>query len=105
MPALGLLLEEPLFESYNKRMATINEKLKPTDPNYRPLIDFSQYQDKMEAFKEQFIYKNMREVEDRDGLYVAFFSHLLQAILIAFNADSMDGFNLSMPTQATIYFI
>src|SRR6266511_1530058 len=71
MPALGLLLEEPLFESYNKRMAVINEKFKPTDPDYRPLIDFSQYRDKMEVFKEQFIYKNMREVEDRDGLYVA----------------------------------
>lgn len=68
MPALGLLLEEPLFESYNKRMAVINEKFKPTDPDYRPLIDFGQHRDKMEAFKEQFIYKNMRDVEDRDGL-------------------------------------
>ncbi len=68
MPALGLLLEEPLFESYNQRMATINQKLKPTDAEYRPPIDFTQHRDKINSFKEQFIYKTMREVEDRDGL-------------------------------------
>jgi tRNA pseudouridine38-40 synthase len=68
MPALGLLLEEPLFNSYNQRMGSINEKLKPTDPDYRPPVDFNQYRDKMNVFKEQFIYKTMREVEDQEGL-------------------------------------
>lgn len=68
MPALGLLLEEPLFESYNQRMAIINQKFKPSDAEYRPLIDFTQHRDNMNKFKEQFIYKVMREVEDRDGL-------------------------------------
>ena len=68
MPALGLLLEEPLFDSYNQRMATINEKFKPTDPDYRPPIDFNQYRDNMNVFKEQFIYKTMRQVEDQQGL-------------------------------------
>jgi len=70
MPALGLLLEQPLFDSYNQRMAPINEKFKPTDPDYRPPIDFNQYRDKMDVFKEQFIYKTMRQVEDQQGLYV-----------------------------------
>ena len=68
MPALGLLLEEPLFDSYNQRMATLNEQLEPTDAEYRPVIDFDIYRDKIDAFKEKYIYSNMREVEDRDGL-------------------------------------
>ncbi len=52
MPSLGLLLEEPVFESYNRRMAVINEKLDPS----------------IVKFKDDFIYKNMREVEDQLGL-------------------------------------
>jgi tRNA pseudouridine38-40 synthase len=68
MPSLGLLLEEPLFDSYNQRMSVINEKFQPGDPDYRPLIDFGIHREKMDAFKDKFIYKNMREVEDRDGL-------------------------------------
>jgi len=70
MPALGLLLEQPLYDSYNQRMGPINEKFKPTDPDYRPPIDFNQYRDKMDIFKEKFIYKTMRQVEDQQGLYV-----------------------------------
>jgi len=68
MPALGLLLEEPLYESYNSRVAAINEKLQPTDNEYRPSIDFDLYREQIEDFKAKFIYKNMREVEDRDGM-------------------------------------
>lgn len=68
MPSLGLLLEQPLFGSYNGRMAIINEKLEPSDAEYRPLIDFEVHREKIDAFKEEYIYKNMREVEDRDGL-------------------------------------
>lgn len=69
MPSLGLLLEEPLFASYNSRMATVNEKLSgPDDPEYRPPIDFELHREKITEFKEKFIYKNMREIEDRDGL-------------------------------------
>lgn len=68
MPALGLLLEEPLFESYNERVLTINEKLQPSDADYRPPICFEHHRDEIVLFKEQYIYKNMREIEDRDGL-------------------------------------
>lgn len=68
MPSLGLLLEEPLFDSYNERMNVINATLQPTDFDYRPHIDWSVHREKMDQFKEVFIYKNMREVEDRDGL-------------------------------------
>ncbi|KAF8202256.1 pseudouridine synthase [Pholiota molesta] len=53
------------------KITAINAKLKPEDPEYRPLIDFDVHREKMNAFKEVFIYKNMREVEDRDGLFDA----------------------------------
>ncbi len=69
MPSLGLLLEEPIFASYNNRMNTVNQNLKPDSPDYRPAIDFEPYRSQIEEFKDQFIYKNMREIEDRDGLY------------------------------------
>ena len=68
MPSLGLLLEEPLFNSYNGRMAVGNEKLQPTDADYRPPIDFEIHREKIDAFKEEFIYKNMRGIEDMSGL-------------------------------------
>jgi len=68
MPSLGLLLEEPLFHSYNSRMRAQNEKFKPTDADYRPPIEFDIYREKIDAFKDEFIYKNMRSIEDRSGL-------------------------------------
>ncbi|TEB36685.1 tRNA pseudouridine synthase [Coprinellus micaceus] len=71
MPSLGLLLEEPLFNSYNGRMAAGNERLQPTDADYRPPIDFEVHREKIDAFKEQFIYKNMRGIEDMSGLFDA----------------------------------
>ncbi|TFK29719.1 pseudouridylate synthase [Coprinopsis marcescibilis] len=71
MPSLGLLLEEPLFGQYNSRLSENNAKLKPTDADYRPPIDFEIHRDKITEFKEKFIYKNMREIEDRDGLFDA----------------------------------
>ncbi|KAF8817434.1 pseudouridine synthase [Phlegmacium glaucopus] len=76
MPALGLLLEEPLFDSYNQRMAALNEKLQPTDAEFRPVIDFDIHREKINAFKEKYIYSNMREVEDRDGLFDAWIRSL-----------------------------
>ncbi|KAF8887314.1 pseudouridine synthase [Infundibulicybe gibba] len=71
MPSLGLLLEHPIFDSYNTRMESVNQHLQPTDTEYRPPIDFAAYKDEIEAFKETYIYRNMREVEDRDGLFDA----------------------------------
>jgi len=71
MPSLGLLLEEPIFASYNTRMNTVNKSVKPDSPDYRPAIDFELYRSQIEEFKNQFIYKNMRETEDRNGLFDA----------------------------------
>jgi len=70
MPALGLLLEHPIFDSYNSKVASVNANIQPTSPDYRPPIDFELYRDKIEEFKQNYIYENMRMVEDRDGMRV-----------------------------------
>ncbi|GAW01256.1 pseudouridylate synthase [Lentinula edodes] len=66
MPALGLLLEYPVFTGYNTRIA---KKLAPSDPDYREPIDFENYSEEMNSFKQQYIYDNMRSIEDRKGLF------------------------------------
>ncbi|KAG1788258.1 pseudouridine synthase [Suillus plorans] len=71
MPALGLLLEYPIFDSYNKKVTSINEKLEPSHPDYRPKIDFEKHRESIDAFKQTFIYDNMRCIEDRDGVFDA----------------------------------
>jgi tRNA pseudouridine38-40 synthase len=71
MPSLGLLLEQPIFDSYNRRVEGINEKLQPTDAEYRPPINFDIYKEKIQTFKQKHIYDNMRNIEDRSGLFDA----------------------------------
>jgi tRNA pseudouridine38-40 synthase len=68
MPSLGLLLENPIFDSYNNKVANISQTLQPSDPEYRPPINFEIHRDTMEKFKQQYIYDNMRTTEDRDGM-------------------------------------
>ena len=72
MPSLGLLLEHPIFESYSKRIATANEKLDPSHPDYRNPIDFDVHKGEIERFKEEHIYRRMRESEDKVEVYVHF---------------------------------
>lgn len=70
-PALGLLLEQPLFESYNRRVADINAKLdNEADPDYRPAIDFERHRTIIEQFKQDQIYSRMRAQEDNDATHV-----------------------------------
>jgi tRNA pseudouridine38-40 synthase len=68
IPALGLLLENPIFNSYNAKIAAANAKLQPADADYRSPIDFEIHRDKMEKFKQDLICDNMHNVEDRDGV-------------------------------------
>jgi tRNA pseudouridine38-40 synthase len=72
MPALGLLLEYPIFDSYNHKVTTVNEREKYDDAHvdFRPPIDFEQYRETIDAFKQTFIYQDMRAAEDRYGMYV-----------------------------------
>jgi tRNA pseudouridine38-40 synthase len=72
MPALGLMLEYPIFSSYNNKILAINKGLDDMHADYRPRLDFDVYTSKMEAFKERYIYTAMREVESRVGLLSCF---------------------------------
>ncbi|KAL5531441.1 hypothetical protein ACEPAG_4318 [Sanghuangporus baumii] len=66
MPSLGLLLENPIFDSYNKRVDAANEekKLDPEHYDYRNAISFERHAEEMQKFKEEFIYNRMRENEE-----------------------------------------
>jgi len=68
MPALGLLLEYPIFETYNKRVDVHNEKLDSSDVDYRPEIDFEVHRNSIDEFKQRYIYDNMRNTEDQCGV-------------------------------------
>jgi tRNA pseudouridine38-40 synthase len=54
-------------------MAVISEKLDPSNPDYRPPIDFEVHREAIDAFKQKYIYSNMRNIEDRRGLYASRF--------------------------------
>jgi tRNA pseudouridine38-40 synthase len=81
-PALGLLLEEPVFESYNKKVATANAKWKDAAASggketeddgehaanfIKEPVDFEKYKTTIEKFKETYIYDAMQKTEDEHG--------------------------------------
>lgn len=68
-PGLGLLLERPVFENYNRRAVSQLQ---------RPAIDFENYADKMEAFKQKEIYQRIFAVEERDNSFHIFFNQIDQ---------------------------
>lgn len=55
-PGLGLLLERPVFDTYNERFAGQREKL-----------DFGKYENEMEEFKQREIYERIFREEERDN--------------------------------------
>jgi len=71
MPSLGLLLEHPIFESYNRKVKSVNEGLSPEDAEFRPLIDFDIHREEIDQFRQTYIYDRMREAEDRRAIFDA----------------------------------
>lgn len=67
-PALGLLLEQPIFESYNRKATEASANIDPSDPAYRPTIDFEPYQTEIAKFKEEHIHSRMRMQEDNEAM-------------------------------------
>lgn len=60
-PGLGLLLERPVFDEYNKRAQS----------EYgREAIDFGNYEEKIQDFKDREIYRRMFEAEENDNALV-----------------------------------
>ncbi|KAL1900804.1 tRNA pseudouridine synthase 1 [Ceratocystis pirilliformis] len=66
-PSLGLLLERPVFESYNN---------KATTQLGRDSLDFSKHEDRMLPFKHEYIYNRIYEVEEKDNSFHEFFQQV-----------------------------
>jgi tRNA pseudouridine38-40 synthase len=60
-PSLGLLLESPVFDAYNR---------KATRDFQRDPVDFSAHTKEMDVFREQMIYSKLFEEEERAHVYV-----------------------------------
>lgn len=63
-PALGLLLERPVFEVYNRK----TQQAKSRDPTMRECIDFDVYKDTINDFKQKWIYSKIFEDEQKDAM-------------------------------------
>ncbi|KAJ2389953.1 tRNA pseudouridine synthase 1 [Coemansia sp. RSA 2559] len=61
-PGLGLLLEQPVFDGYNRRAA--DNKQGATSP-----VHFDDYKDEIEAFKQKYIYGAIRETETAESVF------------------------------------
>ncbi|MCJ1246020.1 tRNA pseudouridine synthase 1 [Trapelia coarctata] len=66
-PGLGLLLERPVFDSYNAKMAGQND---------RNPIGFKKYEKEMEEFKQREIYERIFREEERDNQFHIMFSSI-----------------------------
>ncbi|KAF3924916.1 hypothetical protein ABW21_db0207667 [Orbilia brochopaga] len=65
-PALGLLLDHPVFETYNKK----------AEQNNRGHLSFEPYKDKIQAFKQKHIYDKLFLEEQKLQTFNAFLSFL-----------------------------
>ncbi|KAF2171704.1 hypothetical protein M409DRAFT_63318 [Zasmidium cellare ATCC 36951] len=67
VPGLGLLLERPVFDSYNNLQAT---------KHGRDKLEFSKYEKELEAFKEREIYQRIFREEEEKNEFGRFFNHV-----------------------------
>ncbi|KAK8157189.1 pseudouridine synthase [Phyllosticta citrichinensis] len=67
VPGLGLLLERPVFDSYNDKAA---EKFG------REKIDFSKWEKEIQEFKQREIYDRIFREEEESNQFNAFFAHI-----------------------------
>ncbi|KAI9826365.1 MAG: tRNA pseudouridine synthase 1 [Thelocarpon impressellum] len=66
-PGLGLLLDHPVFDSYNARAEQEFQ---------RAPLDFGKYEAQIREFKEREIYERIWREEERDNPFNAFFAHV-----------------------------
>ncbi|KAF2191528.1 pseudouridine synthase [Zopfia rhizophila CBS 207.26] len=66
-PGLGLLLERPVFESYNEQQAKKHGREK---------IDFGKFEKEIEEFKQKEIYERIFREEAQGNQFNTFFTHL-----------------------------
>ncbi|GAP87690.1 putative tRNA pseudouridine38-40 synthase [Rosellinia necatrix] len=66
-PSLGLLLERPVFETYNRRAV---ENLNLGE------LDYSNFEKEIQAFKEEHIYRRIFELEEKENSFHLFFNQI-----------------------------
>ncbi|PKX98673.1 pseudouridine synthase PUS2 [Aspergillus novofumigatus IBT 16806] len=95
-PGLGLLLERPIFDGYNKKATTTLGK----EP-----IDFSKYQKEIDEFKQQEIYNRIFREEEQANAFSVFFNHIdhfSQETFLYITSGGMAASKLpTPPTDAT----
>lgn len=92
-PALGLLLEAPVYDGYNTRLQEFG---------YDP-IDFSKYQSEMDTFKMKHIYDKIYLEEVNENVFNAFFSYIdtfNPSYNISQEQQQLKGQELQQPSQA-----
>lgn len=62
-PSLGLLLERPVFDTYNRNLVR-------EGPNKRGEVEFERFEEEIREFKQREIYERIFREEDRDAVYV-----------------------------------
>ncbi|KAI5362219.1 Putative pseudouridine synthase I, TruA, pseudouridine synthase TruA/RsuA/RluB/E/F [Septoria linicola] len=67
VPGLGLLLERPVFDTYNNLQAS---------KHGRENLDFSKFETELEAFKEREIYQRIFREEEEKNEFSRFFNHV-----------------------------
>ncbi|KAL5003430.1 pseudouridine synthase [Aspergillus recurvatus] len=65
-PGLGLLLERPVFDAYNKKAADLKK-----EP-----IDFGKYEKEINEFKQREIYDRIFREEEQTHAFSSFFNHI-----------------------------
>ncbi|KKA29473.1 hypothetical protein TD95_003402 [Thielaviopsis punctulata] len=66
-PSLGLLLERPVFESYNNKART---------QLGLEMLEFDKHMDRILPFKHEFIYSRIYEVEEKENSFHEFFQQV-----------------------------
>ena len=90
-PGLGLLLVEPHFGGYNVKVANNNERIdrmiaqrssasKPVPENAeggkREPVDFHEFQERMDTFKQTYIYDEIHRTEDATAEFAKWLNYL-----------------------------
>ena len=70
-PALGLLLERPIFKVYNDKM-----RKKANNVLERDEISFDKYNDQIEAFKREWIYTKIFDTENDEHVFDGYLTSL-----------------------------
>lgn len=78
-PGLGLLLKQPVFHEYNRKVSLIREKQNQEaapndDGNAGPatdVVEFESVTSELKAFQEEYIYRSIQRQESQDATWVS----------------------------------